>query len=183
MKYRWMAACAMISILFLSSCAMLIGTRDVDFPLTSLQQSLNKRLPFEKRYLGLIEVTAGNAVLALDAKQGRLIIDMDVTLALPLTGKSWFGKLAMSGVVALDAEHNTVVVNNTRLDNITLANLDSAYSDKVTQIGGLLARELMQSVPLYSFKPEDLRFVGVTFVPTKIAIKTDHLVVTFTPQK
>ncbi|QRX81032.1 DUF1439 domain-containing protein [Glaciimonas sp. PAMC28666] len=183
MKRKWIAVLALMSVFLFSSCAMLIGTRDVDFSLTSLQQSLNKRLPFTKRYLGLIEVTASNAQLALDAGQGRLLVDMDVTMALPLTGKSWSGKLAMSGVIALDGAHNAVILTNTRLDRITLANLDGAYSEQATQIGGLLARELMQSVPLYSFKPEDLRFVGVTFVPTKIVTRTDRLVVTFEPQK
>ena len=183
MKLRWMAIFALISVFLLSSCAMLIGTRDVDFSLISLQQSLNKRLPFTKRYLGLIDVTASNAQLALDADLGRLHVDIDVTMALPLARKSWSGKLAMSGVVTLDAAHNAVILNDPQLDKITLANLDGAYSEQATQIGGLLARELMQSVPLYSFKPEDLRYVGVTFVPTKIVTKADRLVVTFEPQK
>ena len=183
MKSKWLAVFALIGVFLLSSCAMLIGPRDVDFPLTKLQQSLNKRLPFTKRYLGLIEVTATHAQLGLAADQGRLLIDMDVTMGVPLAGKSWTGKLSMSGVMALDAEHNAVVLNDTRLDKVALDNLDGAYSGQATQIGGLLARELLQTIPLYSFKPDDLRYVGVSFVPTKITTKVDRLVVTFEPQK
>ncbi|MGS0744182.1 DUF1439 domain-containing protein [Glaciimonas sp. GG7] len=183
MKCKWLTVLALAGVFLLSSCAMLIGTRDVDFPLPKLQESLNKRLPFTKRYLGLIEVTASNAKLALDETQGRLLVDMDVIMGLPLIGKSWTGTLSMSGVVALDAAHNAVVLNDTHLDKIVLGNMDNAYSGQATQIGGLLARELLQSVPLYSFKPEDLRYVGVTFAPTMIVTKADRLVVTFEPQK
>lgn len=174
---------ALIAAFLLSSCAMLIGPRDVDFPLVKLQESLNKRLPFTKRYLGLIEVTATHANLALDASQGRLLIDMDVKMGLPVAGKSWTGKLDISGVMALDAAHNAVILNDTTLDKVALDNMDGAYNGQATQIGGLLARELLQTIPLYSFKPEDLRYVGVTFVPTKIVTKADRLVVTFEPQK
>ncbi|WP_161539926.1 DUF1439 domain-containing protein [Glaciimonas sp. PCH181] len=178
-----MLSLALIGAVLLSSCAMLIGPRDVDFPLAKLQESLNKRLPFTKRYLGLIEVTATHANLALDATQGRLLIDMDVTMALPVAGKSWTGKLAISGVMALDPAHNAVVLNDTKLDKVAIDNMDGAYNGQATQIGGLLARELLQTIPLYTFKPEDLRYVGVTFAPTKIVTKADRLVVTFEPQK
>ncbi|KAF3997465.1 DUF1439 domain-containing protein [Glaciimonas immobilis] len=183
MKTKLLAVFTLITAFFLSSCAMLIGTRDVDFPLERLQQSLNKRLPFTKRYLGLIEVTASHAQLAFDQPQGRLLVDMDVTMGLPITGKSWSGKLSMSGVIALDVAQNAVVLNDARLDKVALDNLDTAYSGQAMQIGNLLARELLQSVPLYRFKPEDLRYVGVTFAPTKIVTKADRLVVTFEPQK
>ncbi|MBC7490132.1 MAG: hypothetical protein H7240_09465 [Glaciimonas sp.] len=158
--------------------------RDVDrpaqwqFSIIKMQESLNKRLPFTKRYLGLIEVIANYTTLALDEKQGHLIINMDVKMGLPLADKSWNEKLSMSGVITLNAARTTVLLNNIRLDN-----MDNAYIGQVTQIGVLLAREVLQTVPLYSFKPEDLRYVGVTFVPVKIVTKSDRLVVTFEPQK
>jgi Protein of unknown function (DUF1439) len=183
MKSKLLAVFVLIGAFLLSSCAMLIGPRDVDFPLPKLQQSLNNRLPFTKRYLGLIEVTASHAQLGLDAEQGRLLIDMDVKMGLPLGGKSWSGKLSVSGVMALDDARHAVVLNDTRLDKVALDGLDGTYSGQATQIGGLLARELLQTVPLYNFKPDDLRYAGVTFIPTRITTKANRLVVTFTPQK
>src|SRR5437660_3258256 len=126
MKLKQLAVCALIGVFLLSACAMLIGPRDVDFKLVKLQQSLNKRLPFGKRYLGLIEVTADHAQLGLAADQGRLLVDMDVTMGLPLAGKSWSGKFSMSGVMALDTTHNAVVLNDTRLDKVALSGADGA---------------------------------------------------------
>jgi len=173
----------LFATLLLSSCAALIGPRDVEFPLAKLQQSMDKRLPFSQRYMGLFEVTANKAQLALPAGQGRLSIDTDVTVALPMLGKSWSGKMEISGVLALDNPHNAVTLTEPRLDQLTLNGVDKTYAAQVTQIGNLLAGQLLNQVPLYTFKPEDLRYAGVAFMPTRIATKPEQLVVTFEPQK
>lgn len=173
----------LLATLLLSSCAALIGPRDVEFPLAKLQQSVDKRLPFSQRYLGLFEITADQARLALPAGQNRLSLAADVTVALPLLGKSWRGKMAISGVLALDNPQNAVTLTEPRLDRLTMDGMDDAYAAQVTQIGNLLARQLLANVPLYTFKPDDLRYAGAAFMPTKIGTKPEQLVVTFEPVK
>ncbi len=181
---------ALFTALLLSSCAALIGPRDVEFPLTKLQQSVDKRLPFSQRYLGLFEITASKAQLSLPPEQNRLPPEQnrlsmvtDVTLAMPLLGKSWSGKMAISGVLTLDNPHSAVTLQEPKLDSLVLDGLDNTYAAQVTQIGNLLARQLLANVPLYTFKPEDLRYAGVAFMPTRIGTKPENLVVTFEPVK
>lgn len=169
--------------LLLSSCAAFIGPRDVAFPLTKLQQSVDKRLPFSQRYLGLFEITANKAQLSLPTEQNRLSMATDVTVAMLLLGKSWSGKMAISGVLTLDNPHNAVTLQEPKLDSLVLNGLDDTYAAQVTQIGNLLARQLLNGVPLYTFKPEDLRYAGVAFMPTKIGTKPENLMVTFEPVK
>ncbi|WP_211451792.1 DUF1439 domain-containing protein [Collimonas antrihumi] len=177
------ALLALCTTLLLSSCAALIGPRDVEFPLTKLQQSVDKRLPFSQRYLGLFEITANKALLSLPPEQNRLSMATDVTVAMPLLGKSWSGKMAISGVLTLDNPHNAVTLLEPKLDSLMLDGLDNTYAAQVTQIGNLLARQLLAGVPLYTFKPEDLRYAGVAFMPTRIGTKPENLVVTFEPVK
>ncbi|MQR01295.1 DUF1439 domain-containing protein [Glaciimonas soli] len=190
MKSKWLVVIALISAVLLSSCAGMIGPRDVVFPVAKLQQSLDKRLPFSKRYFGLIDVTANHAQLAFSADDGhtsgqneRLLIDLDVTMGFPLLNKSWPGKMLVSGVLGLDTAHNAVVLNDARVEKLALDGMDKAYSGQTAQIGSALVGELLQRVPLYTFKPDDLRFAGVSFLPTKIVTQSDKLVVTFEPQK
>ncbi|MFC5476123.1 DUF1439 domain-containing protein [Paraherbaspirillum soli] len=190
MKSTWLSPSALASLLtalfaalLLASCAALIGPRDVEFPIAKLQQSVDKRLPFSKRYLGLFDVTAEQAQLSLPADQNRLMVDTNVTIALPLLGKSWHGKMAISGVLALDNPNNAVVLAEPKLDNLTLEGLDQTYAAQVSQIGDLLARQLLLNVPLYTFKPADLHLLGVDFLPTKIGTKPNSVVVTFEPVK
>ncbi|AEK60675.1 DUF1439 domain-containing protein [Collimonas fungivorans] len=173
----------LLATLLLSSCAALIGPRDVEFPLTKLQQSVDKRLPFSQRYLGLFEITANKAQLSLPPEQNRLAMTTDVILTMPLLGKSWSGKMAISGVLFLDNPHNAVTLQEPKLDSLVLDGLDNTYAAQVTQIGNLLTHQLLTNLPLYTFKPEDLRYAGVAFMPTKIGTRAENLVVTFEPVK
>jgi hypothetical protein len=100
-----------------------------------------------------------------------------------LLGKSWNGKMAISGVLFLDNPHNAVTLQEARLDSLVLDGLDNTYAAQVTQIGNLLARQLLTNLPLYTFKPEDLRYAGVAFMPTRIGTRAENLVVTFEPVK
>ena len=177
------ALLALCAALLLTSCAALIGPRDVSFPLAKLQQSVDKRLPFSQRYLGIFEITASKARLSLPPEQNRLAMNTDVTVALPLLGKSWSGTMAISGILTLDNPHNAVTLAEPKLDSLLLNGMDDSYAAQVTQIGNLLARQLLASLPLYTFKPEDLRYAGVAFMPTRIATKPENLVVTFEPVK
>jgi Protein of unknown function (DUF1439) len=174
---------ALFATLLLASCAALIGPRDVAFPLAKLQQSVDKRLPFSKRYLGVFEITADKAQLSLPPEQNRLAMTTDVTVVLPLLGKSWSGKMAISGVLTLDNPHNAVTLAEPRLDSLALNGLDDTYAAQVSQIGNMLASQLLTNLPLYTFKPEDLRYAGVAFMPTRIGTKPENLVVTFEPVK
>jgi hypothetical protein len=174
---------ALLATLLLSSCAALIGPRDVEFPLAKLQQSVDKCLPFSQRYLGLFEISANQARLSLPPEQNRLSMATDVTVTMPLLGKSWNGKMAISGVLILDNPHNAVILQEPKLDSLMLNGLDDTYAAQVTQIGNLLARQLLTNLPLYTFKPEDLRYAGVAFMPTKIGTRPENLVVTFEPVK
>lgn len=173
----------LLAMLLLSSCAALIGPRDVEFPLAKLQQSVDKRLPFSQRYLGLFEITADKAQLSLPPEPNRLAMTTDVVLTMPLLGKSWNGKMAISGVLFLDSPHNAVTLQEPRLDSLLLNGLDNTYAAQVTQIGNLLAHQLLANLPLYTFKPEDLRYAGVAFMPTRIGTRAENLVVTFEPVK
>jgi hypothetical protein len=173
----------MLLTMLLSSCAALIGPRDVEFPLSKMHQSLDKRLPFSQRYMTLFDVTASQAKLTLPLGQDRLSIDTDVTVALPLLGKSWSGKMQISGVLALDNLHNAVILTAPRLGQLGFQGVDKNYAAQVAQIGNFLAAQMLDKVPLYTFKPEDLRYAGVTFMPTKIGTKPESLVITFEPVK
>ena len=46
-----------------------------------------------------------------------------------------------------------------------------------------MADQLMHETPIYTFKPDELRYAGVQFVPTQIRTTGNGLTVTFEPVK
>lgn len=182
MKLKF-AAAVIAAIALLSGCAAFLGPRDVELPLYKLQDALNRQFPFNSRYLELFNIIVSNPQLSLQPNTNRVITTMDASIAPPFVQQSWKGSFALSGMLALDPARRAVVLADPRMDNFSLQGVDPAYTAQIAKIGGLLAEQILKDVPLYTFSAEDLRYAGMSFVPSKITTKSNGLVVTFEPSK
>jgi hypothetical protein len=184
MKSRLLVRLLLLSLtLLLGSCAALLGPRDVELPLWQLQESLNRKFPFNSRYLELFDIYVSNPRLALQPETNRIVTTIDASVAPPFLNKAWKGSFTLSGVLALDPARRAVVLADPRMEQFFLDGLDPAYSRQVTRIGALLAEQILRDVPLYTFSDQEFRYGGTTFLPSKITTRPGSLVVTFEPAK
>jgi hypothetical protein len=59
-------------------------------------------------------------------------------------------------------------------------------SDRVRELGraaDVLVNQLLRDMPVYSFHPEDLRYAGVQFLPTRLETAPGSLFVTLEPAR
>ena len=176
--WLWLAA-----VLMLASCASLIGQRDVDIPLTKLQEAIANRFPFNNRYLELLDVRVTNPRVSLQPDTNRILTSMDTSIAPPFSNQSWNGSLAISGQLRVDPSRNALVLADPRVENFAVNGLDSPFASKIMRVGALVAEQLLKDMPLYTFQPNDFRYGGTSFFPTKITTKANGLVVTFEPAR
>lgn len=174
-----MAAVAVL----LASCAGLIGSREVELPLTTLQDALNRKFPFNSRYLEIFDIQLSNPRMTLQPDTNRVVTTLDASIAPPFLNKSWKGSFAMSGMLALDPARSAIVLAEPRMDRFAIDGVDAAYTNQIARIGGLLAEQIFRNVPLYTFDADKFRYAGVRFMPSKITTKSNGLVVTFEPAK
>jgi hypothetical protein len=167
----------------LAACASLLGPREAEFPLAKLQESLSSRFPFNNRYLEIFDIYVSNPKLALQPETNRVSTSMDVSIAPPFMDKPWQGTLAVSGGLKVDPARNALVLADPRVENFAMNGVDGKYSRQIGKIGALLAEQLLKDMPLYTFKPEDFRYAGVAYLPTRIATRANSLVVTFEPAR
>lgn len=167
----------------LSSCAALLGPRNVEIPLERLQQTIAGRFPFNNRYLELIDVRVANPRVSLQAGTNRILTSMDASVAPPFMEKSWTGNLAVSGQLKVDPSRSALVLSEPRVETLNIDGMDSRFASYFTRAAGLLAEQLLQDMPVYTFRPDEFRYGGVNFLPTKITTGTSSLVVTFEPAK
>lgn len=183
MKLKFGAALIAAGIALLSACASLLGPREIELPLYKLQAALSRQFPFNSRYLELFNITVSNPRLALQPDTNRVITTVDALIAPPFVQQSWRGSFTLSGLLALDPGRHAVLLADPRMDNFVLDGVDPAYTAQIAKIGGLLAEQILKNVPLYTFDPEDFRYAGSSFIPSKITTKSNGLVVTFEPAK
>jgi hypothetical protein len=183
MKSTQGKALSWVAVLLLASCASLMGPRNVEIPIAQLQDSIAKKFPFNNRYLELLDINVSNPRISVQPETNRITTSMDTLIAPPFLARAWKGNLAISGNLKFDPARNALVLGDPRMEQFTVDGLDATYGRQITKIGNLLAGELLQDMPLYTFKPEDLRYGGANFVLSKITTKPNSLVVTFEPAR
>lgn len=181
MKRRFAAFGAVLAALFLASCATLLGPRDVEIPLARLQEAIAGRFPFNNRFLELLDIRVTNPQVALQPDTNRILTSMDASIAPPLMNRVWNGNLAVSGQLRVDPARNALVLAEPRVESFNINGLDPLYANQITRVGILLAEQILKDIPLYTFRPEDLRMGGTAFNPTRITTRSNGLVVTFEP--
>ena len=171
------------TMLLLTSCASLLGTREVNLPLAQLQDAMARKFPFNSRYLELVDVRLTNPRLSLQPGTNRLITTMDASIAPPFTGKSWTGSFSMSSFLKVDPARRALMLDDPHMENVAIDGLSGPYADRITKAVGLIAEQLLQHTPLYTFDEQDFRYAGTQFLPTKINTTSSGLVVTFEPAR
>lgn len=170
-------------VVLFASCAGLLGPRNVDIPLSRLQEAVARRFPFNSRYLELFDISVSNPRIALQPETNRILTSMDTTIAPPFLSRSWSGNIAISGQLRIDMARNALVLAEPRVERFNVGGLDLPYANQITKLGKLLAEQLLENVPLYTFRPEDFRYGGTSFIPTGITTGSNGLVVTFEPAR
>lgn len=189
MKMRFLSVsrlrvwCVLGTILLVVGCASMLGERTVNISPAQLQDAFSRKFPFNNRYLELFDIQLTNPRLTLDPNSQRIVSTMDASIAPPFINQSWKGSFTLSGLLRLDASRNAVVLAEPKLDNFVMDGASGAYTRQITRIGSLVAEQLLRDMPIYTFEPNEFRYGGVNFQPTRINTGRNGLVVTFEPAK
>lgn len=175
------AMMAAFAMLVLASCAGLIGPRQVELPLEKLQNNLARRMPIHHRVLGIFDVQLDNPQVRTTGENDRIALVADLTVSPMLVRQSWRGQLALSGRLVVDNARNAVFLSDAQVDRFAIDGVAEAQQRQIAGAANVLADKLIRDVPLYSFRPEDLRYAGVQFVPTAIRTTPGALVVVLEP--
>lgn len=167
--------------LLLASCASMFGPRDVEIPLYKAQARLDERFPIHHRVLGMFEVTLARPRMQLLPDSQRVALATDTEVRAPFTAETWLGVLAVSGRVELDHANLAVRLRDARVDDFRLDGMSPNAQRNLTRLANVLLANVYSDIPVYTFRPEDLRRAGVQFRPTRVRIAGDAIVVTLEP--
>ncbi len=86
--------------------------------------------------------------------------------------------------LSLQPERERVALSvDASVDRVSIEGMDESQQRQFAKVASLVADQLMHETPIYTFKPEDLHYAGVQFVPTRLRTTADGLVVTVEPVK
>lgn len=165
----------------LAACASLAGSRDVEIPLAKLQAGLDRRFPLDNKAMDLFDVNLTRPQLSVLGDSGRIGLSLDASVAPHFMRQSWRGSFAMSGRLQLDPARNRVLMVDPRVEQVAFGGIDERAQRQLVKVANSLILKAIADVPLYHFRPEDLRYGGVQFVPTSLVTTPRGLVVSVAP--
>ncbi|RYF03999.1 MAG: DUF1439 domain-containing protein [Oxalobacteraceae bacterium] len=176
-------ALALAATGLLASCASIVGPRRVELSQARLQAGLERRFPLRNRMLDLFDVQLTHPQLAILAQSERVGLTLDASVAPPFLRQSWRGSVGLSGRLVLDAPRNAVFLTDVRVDRFDIDGIDAGRVRDLRQAADLLLNQMVRDMAVYTFHPEDLRYAGMQFLPTRLETAPGALVVTLEPAR
>jgi len=171
---------AVSGAILLSSCASMLGPREVDLPLSKLQASLDRRFPMDNRLLELFDVRLSRPQLAVHAGD-RLSLTVDASVAQSFLRHPLAGSLAFSGRLYIDQARSGVYMAEPRIERFEINGLDASVQRQLARAANGVMDKVVLDIPVYTFRSEDLRYAGVQYVPTRIVTTANGLRVSLEP--
>jgi hypothetical protein len=141
-----------------------------------LQAMIDRQFPMSQRYAEFVSVALRDPQLGLDAAANRAAITARVSIASPLlrAGRA-DGTIALTSALRYDAAARALRLEQPRAERVELQGVVGADAQRLQQIGGLVAQELLQGRVLRSFSAEELSFGGKVYEIGDITVVADGI--------
>ena len=151
-----------------------VWTGEFTVPATDLTTQIQRRFPVRLRYADIFTLQLNNPVLALDAERNRVMVTADLQVSNPLfLPQPVQGLLAISSGLVFDAATRALRLREPRTERLQLQGLSDRDARRLNEVGGLVAREVLNNYALHIFAPEDLRLGLKTLEPGDITVLAD----------
>jgi hypothetical protein len=170
----------LISALFLGACATLTE-RTVTVTEAQIQQKIQAKLLAPITVMRIFNVALSQPVIRLDGQTERVTALLDAVVSNPLS-RTVNGKATISGKLRFDAATQSVLLTEARIDALNIDGLGGRYSELISVLGQQLGADVLNDLPLYTLKPEDLTVAGIAFTPKQMRVTPQGLQVTLSPK-
>ena len=165
------------ALILLAGCGSLpFVSGEVRMSADELTQKMARRFPLEKSVGGLLDITLANPRVDLSEADNRITTNFDASVKLLLTNKSLSGTLKVSGRPEYVPETRSLFLRDARVDQIRMDNMPDGLSAALAKAASTVAREVLGDKPLHTFQAEDFTKYGVQYVPDRIVVRGDQLV-------
>ncbi len=170
-----------VMALVLVACASMMGDRTVTVSSAQIQEKLNEKLSVPIALLKIFDVSLSNAAVTFDESTGRMTTTMDTTLTSRLFKQSLAGNLGISGKLRFDPEKSAVILDAPKVENLDLDGGDAKFNDLLSALAETVGGDMLNGLTLYKVKPEDLNVSGVQYTPKNMAVTSNGLQITLSP--
>ena len=143
---------------------------------SELQAMIAKQFPRSQRYAEIVTVSLSDPQLGLNAVANRVAITASMSIASPLLRAGQVdGTVALSSALRYDAAVRALRLEQPKAERLELQGVSRSDAERLQQIGGLVAQELLQGQVLRTFSAEELSFGRKTYEIGDITVLADGI--------
>ena len=143
---------------------------------SELQAMLARQFPISQRYAEIVVVALSDPQLDLNAATNRAAITARVSIASSLLRAGRVdGVIALSSALRYEATTRALRLEQPKAERLELQGVNGGDAERLRQIGGLVAQELLQGRVLRTFTAEELSFGSKTYEIGDITVLTDGI--------
>ncbi|CAG9176902.1 hypothetical protein LMG23992_03365 [Cupriavidus laharis] len=152
-----------------------IWTGEYTFTRQELQQAVDKRFPATLRYAQVVSVQLTHPRLVLDDANNRITTQVDAQLTNALAvSPPVNGTLSLNSGLRYDKAQRAVLLDNPTVQDVEVQGM-ALYKEQLNAIGAVVAQQLLKDYPIYTFKPDELRFGGKEVEPGAITVAPEGI--------
>jgi hypothetical protein len=145
------------------------------FSRQQVQDAVQRKFPYQRSVQQLFDVALTHPVVALQPERNRVAVQLDVRLESPLMRQPVNGAFTVSSELAYDSAGRAVVLRSPSVDHVNVGGDAAPYAEQINAVAALVATQLLNGYPVYTFKPDQLQFAGVGYEPGTITILTNGI--------
>lgn len=153
-----------------------IWTGEYTMTRKEIETAIDKRFPTTLNYGQLLSVALAHPQIGFNPQANRITTQVDAQVQnVLLQGQPLAGVLAISSALKYDPVKRAVLLDNPNVERVDLNGMPAAYSQQLTSVGGSVAQQVLNQYPIYTFKPEQLRYGGRDVEPGAITVLPDGI--------
>jgi hypothetical protein len=167
-------------VVLLSACASV--PRTVELSREQLQAALDRKFPFERRFLEVVELKATGPVIALLPSSNRIGIEVSLTATDRMARVPLQGLAAMSFVPRYEPSDHSIRMTQVRVDMMDLPNAAPAWRTQLERVARMFGEAALEGAVLHTFRPEEVaRAQG--WAPGELRVTATGVRITLQPPK
>ena len=167
---------------WLVGCASVVAPRVITLSEKDLSRQIERQFPLERSLLGALTIRVETPRVSLLPESNRIGTELDFSGSLARSARTSRGQIALDYALRYDEPSKSVRLTQVRVTRLQFDGLRDQPKAAVDKFGTMLAEQVLHDLPLYRFKPEDLKNAeGKGLRPGSVTVRQRGVEITLVP--
>ncbi len=140
------------------------------FSAREIQVAVEKKFSYDQQILQIFKLKFSHPQITLQPKANRLAIALDAQISSSFMAQPVNAQLTLNSELSYDRIRRSVVLKHPQVEHLQFEGMEDEFRRQINTAAALLATQLLDNYPIYTFKSDQLLFAKVAYEPGTITV-------------